>query len=123
MDADRQEGRPMRQSNVYPNVYREKPTKSMHECPVLERWLLERFDFTFLNGWLKRIFKALEAATQLEPGLLIGVLLRHEARDHPAMFRDQDWLSRFVHLINQGKTFCLKFGCGHLHMTSMDDQS
>ena len=123
MGADREEGRLMRQRKAYPNAYREKPTRSMRGCPVLGRWSLERLDFTFLNGRLQWILEALEAAMQFEPGLLIGVLLRHEAGDDPAMFRDQDRLTRIVHLINQRQAFCFKLGCGDLHMTSMDDQS
>ena len=101
MDVDRREGRLMRQRKVCPNAYREKPTRSMGGCPVLGRWSLERLDFTFLNRRLKRILEVLEAAMQFEPGLVIGVLLRHEAGDDTAMFRNQDRLTRIVHLINQ----------------------
>ena len=113
----------MRQRKAYPNAYREKPTRSMRGCPVLGRWSLERLDFTFLNGRLQWILEALEAAMQFKPGLLIGVLPRYEAGNDPAMFRDQDRLTRVVDLINQRQAFCFKLGCGDLHMTSMDDQS
>ena len=70
------------------------------KCPVLGRWSLERLDLPFINGRFKRILEALEATMQFEPGLLIGVLLGHEAGDDPAVFRDQDRPAGIVHLVN-----------------------